>query len=351
MIVGSLFSGIGGIELGLGLPVAWHVENDPHASSVLERHFPGVPNLGDITRIDWRGVEPVDVLVGGPPCQPISSAGQRKGAEDNRWLWPFAIDAIRALGPRFFLLENPTDLLGFPEWRDVLGALAADGRYEVRWDVFRACDVGGSHERERVFIFGALADARSERVPPQGCRGVSGAASSGSSEAPERQRLRAGAVNGRPTPADADRPHRPTPRDAFGGDCPATDGGRGATQSRGRYPVTPDADSAGCPLIGGSVLARDRAWGDADGRDGEGLASWGIYASAIARWERAFGRPAPSPVDERGRLNVPLVEWLMGLPEGWVDGIPRTAALRCLGNAVLPQVAALAWAVLAGESQ
>jgi len=72
---------------------------------------------------------------------------------------------------------------------------------------------------------------------------------------------------------------------------------------------------------------------------------WGDYGPAIERWERILGRPAPAPAEE-GRLAVPFVEWMMGFPEGWVDGLSRTAALRCLGNAVVPQQGALALAGL-----
>lgn len=73
---------------------------------------------------------------------------------------------------------------------------------------------------------------------------------------------------------------------------------------------------------------------------------WGVYEPAIRRWEHIFGRPAPHPTDEKGRLSVDLVEWMQGFDEGWVDGLSRTAALRCLGNAVVQQHAVLALTML-----
>jgi len=114
-VTGSLFSGVDGLGLGLeraGLgPVVWQVESDRHASTVLAERFPGVPNLGDVTAVDWSEVEPVDGLVGGPPCQPASSAGKRLGVSDERWMWPEAIRAVRELRPKWCLFENPPGLL------------------------------------------------------------------------------------------------------------------------------------------------------------------------------------------------------------------------------------------------
>jgi hypothetical protein len=75
---------------------------------------------------------------------------------------------------------------------------------------------------------------------------------------------------------------------------------------------------------------------------------WGQYEPAIRRWADVFGEDAPAPTDDEGRLNPDLVRWMMGYPAGWVDGISRTAQLRCLGNAIVPLQAATAWAHLLG---
>jgi DNA (cytosine-5)-methyltransferase 1 len=150
--VGSLFSGIGGIDLGLeraGMTVAWQSEIDPYASRVLAKHWPQVPNLGDITQIDWSSVEPVDLICGGYPCQPFSLAGVRRGESDPRHLWPHFHNAIRHLRPRHALLENvPGHLsLGFGR---VLGDLAEIG-YDVEWASIPAAAVGAPHLRYRIF--------------------------------------------------------------------------------------------------------------------------------------------------------------------------------------------------------
>jgi DNA (cytosine-5)-methyltransferase 1 len=153
LTVGSLFSGIGGIDLGLeraGMRVIWQAEVDPYCSRVLANHWPDVPNLGDVTLIDWSSVERPDVLAGGYPCQPFSVAGRQLGEADERHLWPFFADAIRVLRPRFALLENvPGHLaLGFGR---VLGDLAEIG-YDATWDCVPAAAVGAPHLRDRVFV-------------------------------------------------------------------------------------------------------------------------------------------------------------------------------------------------------
>jgi DNA (cytosine-5)-methyltransferase 1 len=76
------------------------------------------------------------------------------------------------------------------------------------------------------------------------------------------------------------------------------------------------------------------------------VSSWGDYGAAIRRWEHVIGRQPPAPTDEKGRLNVPFVEWMMGFDAGWVDQLSRTTALRCLGNAVVQQQGELALRML-----
>lgn len=155
MKVGSLFSGIGGLDLGLeraGMTVAWQSEIDPYASRVLAKHWPTVPNLGDITTIDWSTVEPVDLICGGYPCQPFSNYGVRRGEHDPRHLWPWVADAIRVLRPRFALLENVAGHLSLGFGR-VLGDLAEIG-FDAEWDILPAGVFGAPHIRDRVFIVG-----------------------------------------------------------------------------------------------------------------------------------------------------------------------------------------------------
>jgi len=153
MRVGSLFTGIGGIDLGLeraGMTVAWQAEIDPYCCQVLAKHWPDVPNLGNVTSINWEDVERVDVICGGYPCQPFSVAGTRHGESDPRHLWPHMRDAIRVLRPRWALLENVAGHLSLGFGR-VLGDLAEIG-YNAQWDCIPAAAVGAPHRRDRVFV-------------------------------------------------------------------------------------------------------------------------------------------------------------------------------------------------------
>jgi DNA (cytosine-5)-methyltransferase 1 len=151
--VGSLFSGIGGLDLGLeraGMKVVWQSEIDPFACKVLKKHWPEVVNHGDIKQIDWATVEPVDIICGGYPCQPFSTAGKRKGTDDPRHLWPWVKTAISELRPQYAILENVRGHLTMGGLQ-VVGELAEIG-YDAEWRVISAAGVGAPHRRERVII-------------------------------------------------------------------------------------------------------------------------------------------------------------------------------------------------------
>lgn len=134
MRIGSLFSGAGGLDMAVaqvfGGEVAWHCEVDESAAKVLAHHYPTIPNLGDITTVDWSAVEPAEVLGGGFPCQDVSVAGGRAGikAGTRSGLWAMFADAIGALRPRFVVIENVRGLLnadGEPWPPPVVEAFAA----------------------------------------------------------------------------------------------------------------------------------------------------------------------------------------------------------------------------------
>ena len=182
--LGSLCTGMGGLDLAvaavLDVDHAWHAEADPAAAKVLAAHWPEVPNLGDITTVDWTAVERVDVLTGGVPCQSYSAAGKRLGSEDDRDLWPVrkhepdgtprrgALDCIRELRPTLFVFENVANLLsiqgGLP-FGTILADLDALG-YTVSWATVGACRVGACHHRHRIFLAATLADVDPPRGEP-----------------------------------------------------------------------------------------------------------------------------------------------------------------------------------------
>ena len=110
--VGSLFSGVGGLDLAVeeffGARTVWHCEYDKEPSKVLAARWPGVPNLGDITAVDWATVEPVDIMCGGFPCQDLSLSGRRAGMRPGTrsGLWSDFVKAITALRPSVVIIEN-----------------------------------------------------------------------------------------------------------------------------------------------------------------------------------------------------------------------------------------------------
>jgi DNA (cytosine-5)-methyltransferase 1 len=359
LTVGSLCSGIDGLALGveraLGTRTVWQSEIDPHGSTVLAHHWPGVPNHGDLRAFDWSQAEPVDLMCFGFPCQDISSAGRRAGlGGDSSALWFDCAAAVGVLRPRYVLVENVGALLvrGFGT---VLADLAAMG-YDARWGCLRSSDIGAPHRRERIFI--AATHPGGERA------GWNTGAPLGAQERPGRSEPHVGhrSVAGRAAATDA-----------CGSASGRQGGGPAVTDGRGE-PSVGAAAYAEDQRLSGTGDARRRGHGSAHGGhavaspDGErlemwpeldrvqepgleasrrldpdGRSGWGPYTVAIRRWE-AIHRPAPRPRDDRGRLNPELPEWMLGFERGWVTGldIPRTAQLRLIGNSCQPQVVELA---------
>ena len=293
LTVGSLCSGILGLDLAVerhyGAELAWCAEINPAASRVIAART-DVTNYGD-----FRDVTPpaVDILCAGFPCQPVSAAGKRAGIDDERWLFDDICDLLGRLDPppRLLVFENVRGLLtanGGDAMARVVEGLARCG-YVGSWRTVRASDVGAPHRRERVFIVA---------VPDSLCGGHASLSSSSSST--DSTRKPGGPADRGGTVADADDVGRERDRDSW-------HGGIGSTDDR-----------------------------------------FGPYGAAVERWASVIGRPAPLPTDSRQRLAPRFVEWMMGYPEGWATDVlsNRSDALRCLGNAVVPQQAALALSLL-----
>jgi DNA (cytosine-5)-methyltransferase 1 len=155
----SLFSGIGGLDLGLdraGMTCVGQVEIDPYCRAVLDHHWPEAPKHDDVRSApDWWSGRPrpaVQLVAGGYPCQPFSKGGRRRGTADERWGWPWFRAVVRAVRPEYVLVENVAALLDDADafgW--MLGDLAEDG-FDAEWTVLSACVVGAPHVRERLFL-------------------------------------------------------------------------------------------------------------------------------------------------------------------------------------------------------
>lgn len=397
MKIGSLFSGYGGLDMAAhaAFPhaeTAWVCDFDKGPSKILAHRYPNIPNLVDVTKVDWTAIEPVDVITGGSPCQDLSHAGKRAGMTDGTRsnLWVAMREAIAQIRPTYVIWENvrgaysaAADSAVEPcpgcvgdgpgvhlrALGRVLGDLSDLG-YDCQWRGLRAADVGAPHGRFRVFIVARLADAT---------RDTGRLINRDYGDAADAERVgheRAGqARNGRSGPADGDLGTLtllPSPR--------ATDGTKGGPNQRGMKAAHGNGNGHGASL---SIEAqrllptpmaaegtkpsntmgveRRRATGevfltnvivDQFGDDPHAdpiptRGTWGQYEAAIARWEPMVGRPAPSatePIgrDDAHRLSARFTEWMMGLPDGWitdVPGITRNEALKACGNGVVPQQA------------
>ena len=223
MNVGSLFSGIGGFDLGFeraGMRVSWQVEQDAYCRAVLARHFPGAARYEDVREVGSDNLAPVDLICGGFPCQDLSAAGRGAGIDGARsGLWAEVARIVCELRPRYVVVENVPGLLTGKGKRwdrgpigRVLGDLA-QARYDAEWACLSAGEFGAPHLRKRVWIVaypardaeaGAAAEAGAERQRARAGGQRSRAAELADAD-PERQQGRTGVLAqpaGRREPAD-----------------------------------------------------------------------------------------------------------------------------------------------------
>jgi DNA (cytosine-5)-methyltransferase 1 len=286
MTFGELFAGIGGFSLGLeraGMQCKWQVEIDPYAVAVLKKHWPEVPKHEDVRTFPPQGEWGVDLICGGFPCQDISVAGKGAGLAGARsGLWHEFARIIGEIRPRYVLVENVAALLT-RGMGTVLGDLSSLG-YDAEWHVIPASAVGAPHRRERVWIVAYANDQGQPDVPfnDESWRGVPELAGCDVSDA-EGIGRRAGLCQGWPQQDG----HQSGDRCGHVADAP---GGR----PQGNRPAW---DEVARESLG--------SWLAAHG-SGDGVNGW---------WESE---------PDVGRVAY-------GVPS-------RMDRLRCLGNAVVPQI-------------
>ncbi|MFG3338687.1 DNA cytosine methyltransferase [Glycomyces sp. NPDC048151] len=354
MRIGSMCSGYGGMDLAvqavLGGAPAWHAETDRDASAVLAAHWPGVPNVGDLTRCDWSRVEPVDLVAAGFPCQPVSLAGRRLGEADERWIWPDIAAALGVLRPGLVFLENVAAIT-----RSGMGAVAGDLAalgYDTEWTVLAASGLGAPHRRERWFLLAWDRQRAGDIAEHVGrWRAAAHAARVAERAAGLPPHPLAG---GRHPRAESRGRGRLAAADAPGlghGDGRAQAGPGLAAPALGGAPT--DAPGIGCeegecePVAGQPQGLHPAQRHHPD---------WGRYRAAIERWEHVTGRAAPAPAALSAgglpQLRPEFVEWMMDAPPAHVTGLGlgRVAALRLLGNGVVVRQAAAAMHALLGRA-
>ena len=326
---GSLCTGYDGLGTALrarhpDLVTRWQAENDDDMARVLAHHHPGVLNVRDVTATLWDLAPAVDILSAGFPCQPVSAAGRQRGDADDRWLWPYVLDVVRAVRPGAVFLENVQNIVSIEKGRLLAGILddLRSAGYRSRWTVLGACAVGAPHHRHRWFLVAG-------HVGPS---------------APPPERIGRIATCGAPRSGGRVLLPSPTTSDANGPGRASKTGGDDLRTTIAELLPTPttsnahgnDVNARGELLLPGAVQPE----------------RWGRFAEAVALWERVTGTPAPEPTEPNSkgdgrRLSPLLPEWMMGLPPGHLTSLlPRSAAIRAAGNGVVPLQAAAAWDML-----
>jgi len=314
----SLVSGIGGLDLGVRLAfpdirVLAYVEREVYAASILLARMedktlePAPIFCGNLEDFDARPFEGVDILTAGLPCQPYSLAGQQKGHDDERAIWPEFIRIVRECRPAVVFLENVPAFVAGGWFRQPGEKLSGLG-YEIAPPLFiGARDVGAPHFRERVFILGYSSEARCKRE--------------------WKKHLRTEFDEGNFELADAVRERGQ--QKPGGASCHETTyEGRAAQYD---YQLAGD----------------EQNMGNAEQLNGRQREIQPIAIQPPYTWP-----PSPSDWERWETVEETLKPAFCRMADGISDRIyePATERLRCLGNSVVPIVAAVAFRVLTDEA-
>lgn len=369
MSVLSLFSGIGGIDLGLertgGFRTVAFCEIDPFCREVLAHHWPGVPIHDDVRRltVDSLGGLRPDAIVGGFPCQPHSVAGKRKGQADERHLWPEFARLVRDLRPRWVLAENVPGIRSTAA-DEVCGDLEAEG-YSVWPLVVGADDVGAPHRRKRVWFVAHSNTALREQPGRLGRIGPTRPAEPpGGSAVGQADRYQGGlAVERSGDLLDGERETRRNDADGRGEwpvGSPTGSGLEGQRADAGE-PQEPEPRNDGMVhtersrretgSVGHEVHAgREPLAGCWPARPGEPQHDWEAPRLAYGASGAVRSAGQPREGSDTWSPQQPLGAPAHGLSERLVRRANREA-LKAAGNSVVPQVVeAIGYAILAAES-
>jgi DNA (cytosine-5)-methyltransferase 1 len=303
MKYGSLFTGIGGFDLGFsrcGMECAWQAENDRYAAQLLQRRFPGVINHGDVRNVAKNTAAPVDLVCGGFPCQDVSVAGNRKGlAGERSGLWSEFHRIVAEMRPEWVVVENVPGLLSSNKGRDfatILQVLVECG-YGVAWRILDAQYFGVPQRRRRVFIVGHLGDGRAAEVLFE--------------------------------------------RESLSGDfAPSREKGAGNTGSAANCISSNPANRLSAEdnyVVETLTASYANASGNGMGNMKNGMIAWNWQSGRDVRY--SFGA---KPMLHSGQVPAVCVrrltpvecERLQGFPDGWTDGQSDSQRYKQLGNAV-----------------
>ena len=277
----DLFSGIGGFALAArwtgAIETVGFCEREPYAQKVLKKHWPDVPICDDIHNLKGNEYGTIDLITGGFPCQPYSVAGERRGNEDDRAIWPEMLRVIREARPTWVIGENVPGIITLA-LDGVLADMEAEG-YACETLCIPACGVDAGHRRERIWIVGNSEGARIQRV------GASGKQISLAHAGKE--------ISVRPSSSMADSASR-------------EDDGRNEEAWQKRK----SEGKVSTPPLSLAV----KMWPTPTKSD---YRSPNMNPAKNGQVEPASGHALPARVG--GQLNPTWVEWLMGYPLGWTD--------------------------------
>lgn len=326
---GSLFSGIGGFDLAsewMGWKNVFHCEYDPFCQKVLKHHFPNSKLYEDIKTFDATSyLGRIDILTGGFPCQPFSSAGKRKGTEDSRHLWPEMLRVIREVSPRYVVGENVRGLLNWSGglvFEEVCADLENEG-YEVTPYLLPACGKNAPHRRDRIWF---VANS-TKRNDGRNTRSVS--------SEKEEERL---------------RERNKVPKSTLSGEVFGTSK-NSDKNGRGSFKRKEEPNVRGFGNIGTrdnvGVPTNDAEVGDASDTDNEVLQGGELNGTP---YKRNGPRQPHEPITQQNKIRdweqfptqPPICGGDDGLPKE-LDGITfskwKKESLKAYGNAIVPQVA------------
>ena len=321
----SMFSGIGGFELAAksidkDIELMGYSEIDKYAIEVFNKHFPGVKNYGDATRIDTRELpDGFDLLVGGFPCQAFSISGRRRGFDDTRGTLFFDIARVlKDKRPRHLVLENVKGLLSHDNTKtfQTILSILSDLGYRVEWQVLNSKNYGVPQNRERIFIVGHLGGSGRRKVFP--------------------------------FTSDSSKDNRNTGEDvSYCIDANYYKGTNTLAKNR-RQLIQIGVTIAPLTERRTEEAKKIRRKSMQEGRDysprrmkelverKDGLAN--TVTSAQSK-EQLLKVKEPKPIRIR-RLTPTECERLQGFPDGWTDGLSDTQRYKTLGNAITVNVVA-----------
>lgn len=336
----SLFTGIGGFELGIGPKhkCVGYSEIDKYATQIYKHHYPTHTNYGDITKIKEKSLPDFDLLVGGFPCQSFSIAGKRKGFDDTRGTLFFDIARIvRQKRPRLLLLENVKGLLSHEGGRTfgvIIGTLDELG-YDCQWQVLNSKDHGVPQNRERIFIVGHLRGTSRPKVFPFGIPTADDTRSDAS-----KKEVLAGTLTARQFANGGGnyvqigtlRTHKDGQgfRQIKSGLSPTIPAR--ARQDGSGQPVIRQSDSYIRETTDGYHLARN------DKKHSSIQGTHVTYPKGKTHALSTAHKPMTIKNGDIRRLTPIECERLQGFPDNWTDCVSDTQRYKCLGNAVTVNV-------------